>query len=46
MNKFQIIYADPPWAYKNKRTGGSMKSGAEEKYNTLTIEEICSLSLY
>lgn len=38
--KFNIIYMDPPWTYRNKRTGGSMKSGAAQKYDTLTVEEL------
>ena len=25
---YQVIYADPPWSYRNKNTGGSLKSGA------------------
>ena len=43
MEKYNVIYADPPWSYKNKKTGGSMKSGAEDQYPTMTIEEICDL---
>ena len=43
MTKFDIIYADPPWAYRNKKTGGSMKSGAETKYPTMAIDELCAL---
>jgi len=41
--KYNIIYADPPWSYRNKNTGGSMKSGASAKYSTMTVEEICAL---
>ena len=43
--KYQVIYADPPWSYKNKKTGGSMISGAEAKYPTMTVEEICALDI-
>lgn len=43
--KFQVIYADPPWSYRNKKTGGSMISGAEQKYPTMSLEEICSLKI-
>lgn len=42
---FQVIYADPPWSYKNKKTGGSMISGAEAKYPTMSVDEICSLQI-
>jgi len=45
MKKYQIIYADPPWSYKNKKTGGSMKSGAEAKYPTMSIDDICKLPI-
>jgi len=41
--KYKIIYADPPWKYKNIRTGGSLKSGAACKYLVMSIEEICKL---
>ncbi len=43
--KYQIIYADPPWSYRNKNTGGSMKSGAIAKYPTMTTDEICQLPI-
>jgi len=43
--KYQVIYADPPWSYKNKKTGGTMGSGAETKYPTMSIEEICALPI-
>lgn len=43
MTKYRVIYADPPWRYRNKRTGGSLKSGAEQKYPTMSIDEICAL---
>jgi N6-adenosine-specific RNA methylase IME4 len=43
--RFQVIYADPPWQYRNKKTGGSMKSGAEQKYPTMTFAEICALPI-
>jgi len=41
--KYQIIYADPPWAYDNKNTGGSLSSGANNKYPTLSLDEIKQL---
>ncbi len=41
--KYQVIYADPPWRYRNKRTGGSMKSGADSKYPTMALSDICNL---
>lgn len=46
--KYQVIYADPPWSYRNKKTGGHSDgagpcSGAEQKYNTMELSEICNL---
>ena len=41
--KFKVILADNPWEYSNKRTGGSLVSGADEKYNTLSLDELCNL---
>jgi N6-adenosine-specific RNA methylase IME4 len=38
--KYNIIYADPPWSYRSKHTGGSMKSGASDKYPVLTVEQL------
>jgi len=41
--KYKTILADPPWQYRNKRTGGSMKSGAEYHYPVMSIVELCSM---
>jgi site-specific DNA-methyltransferase (adenine-specific) len=41
--KYKCILADPPWPYNNKKTGGTMKSGAEFHYSTMSIEEISEL---
>lgn len=43
--KYQVIVADPPWQYKNKNTGGSMKSGSAAKYPTMALEDICNLQV-
>lgn len=43
MKKYNIIYADPPWKFNNKNTGGSMKSGAAYHYPTMSLEDICKL---
>ena len=44
--KYDIIYADPPWAY----LWGKGKSGGnfcpEKHYKTMSIEEICELGKY
>jgi len=41
--KYNIIYSDPPWKFNNKKTGGSMKSGADFHYPTMTIKQLCDL---
>lgn len=41
--KYQVIYADPPYAFRNVRTGGSMSSGSASKYAVMTAGEIASL---
>lgn len=43
MKKYNVIYADPPWSYSNKKTGGSMISGAGSHYDTMPIEDICAM---
>lgn len=40
MEKFDVIYCDPPWQFNSKKTGGSMKSGASQLYDTMTLEEL------
>jgi N6-adenosine-specific RNA methylase IME4 len=45
MKLYDVIYADPPWSYRNKRTGGSMISGAETKYSTMSVVEICDMQI-
>jgi N6-adenosine-specific RNA methylase IME4 len=45
MAGYKVIYADPPWSYRNKRTGGSMLSGAASKYPVMDIEDIKNLSV-
>lgn len=44
--KYKTLVADPPWSFKNKKTGGSMKSGSSAKYPTLTTEEIKTLVIH
>lgn len=42
---YKTIQADPPWQYSNKNTGGNMKSGASNKYPTMSTDEICALDI-
>ncbi len=39
--KYQVVYADPPWRYKDKINPG--KRGAEFKYPTMSDREILEL---
>lgn len=36
--KYKIVYADPPWQYRNKGSGA-----AENHYPTMSVEDICHL---
>ena len=44
--EYKCILADPPWQYANKNTGGSMSSGAGNKYPTMPLDEICALPVH
>lgn len=41
MNKFEILYADPPWKYKDKAQAGNR--GAECKYPVLDLKALMEL---
>lgn len=41
--KYGVIYADPPWQFNNKNTGGSMKSGSANQYDVMSLADICEL---
>ena len=41
--KYKVIYADPPYSFRNKRTGGSMSSGSADQYSTLSLQELSLL---
>ena len=43
MNKYSVIYADPPWTYNDKCHAG--KRGVEYKYPTMSIEDIKNLQI-
>lgn len=39
--KYKVIYADPPWSFNSKKTGGSMTSGSEHQYKSvMSIEDL------
>lgn len=39
IKKYNIIYADPPWRYNDKKCSGA----CENHYNTMNIKELCAL---
>ncbi|MEI7195038.1 MT-A70 family methyltransferase [Pectobacterium versatile] len=41
MNKFKLIYADPPWSYRDKVKDGNR--GVDFKYPTMDLSAICRL---
>jgi len=41
--KYNIIYADPAWSYNDKMHAG--ERGADYKYKTMSIPEICNLPI-
>jgi len=44
MKKYQIIYADPPWKYKQgKSMGTSFQGAADRHYPCMNYKDICKL---
>jgi N6-adenosine-specific RNA methylase IME4/ParB-like chromosome segregation protein Spo0J len=43
-NKYRIIYADPPWAYGDSRSGTDA-TGAKDHYPTMPLKDICALPI-
>lgn len=39
--KYNIIYADPPWQYRDRKCNGA----CEQHYNTMKLEDICELPI-
>jgi N6-adenosine-specific RNA methylase IME4 len=42
---YKVIVADPPWSYRNTRTGGSLKSGSKSHYDTMHISDIARMPI-
>lgn len=43
MIPFRVAYVDPPWKFRNKKTGGSHTSGSAQQYQVLNVDAICAL---
>lgn len=41
MSKYNLIFADPPWQYRDKANAG--KRGASHKYPVMSVKELCDL---
>ena len=41
--KYTVIYADPPWDFDDKKTGGAFSSGAKQKYRTTSTYDLCCM---
>ncbi len=41
--KYAVVYADPPWSYRQHGTGPKSRGNAEQHYHTMTVEDICAL---
>jgi N6-adenosine-specific RNA methylase IME4 len=41
--KYQIIYADPPWEYKQSGSETNSRGMAKQNYSTMSTEDICNL---
>jgi N6-adenosine-specific RNA methylase IME4 len=44
MKKYNLIYADPAWTYRDKANDG--ERGAGHKYDVMTVQEICRLPVW
>ena len=43
IGKYNIIYLDPPWSYRDKANAG--KRGVSYKYDLMSMEDICNLPI-
>jgi N6-adenosine-specific RNA methylase IME4 len=44
MKKYNLIYADPAWTYRDKANDG--ERGAGHKYNVMALQDICRLPVW
>lgn len=44
IDRYRVLYADPPWSYNDKADAGSVQAGGAEKhYPSLSIAELCAM---
>ena len=43
--KYNIIYADPPWEYKQSGSKTNSRGMAKQHYSTMSTKEICNLPI-
>lgn len=41
--KYQVIYADPPWSYRQQGSKETVRGMAKQHYDTMRTEDICNL---
>ena len=41
--EYSVIYADPPWEYRQHGTTAKSRGNAAKHYQTMTTEDICKL---
>lgn len=44
-NRYKVIYADPPWEYKQTGSKTSCRGMAKQHYNTMSTAELCNLDI-
>ena len=44
--KYAVIYADPPWSYRQHGTGPKSRGNAAQHYHTMTVDDICALPVH
>lgn len=42
---YSVIYADPPWSYRQCGTGPKSRGNAVQHYHTMAVEDICALPI-
>lgn len=43
--RFNILYVDPPWKYRNDGSRGKLKGAVSKQYNSLSIEDLKKLHI-